>query len=141
MTDPHPNVIQGKVAVYRLDHARILQDTRPDWPRIGPDLVARLDGMPTPPEAPDMPSTNIPPFPQPSDDGLWTRAKGPLRDEHPSGFAARIAALHLEGVVGDEACLNAASGFHAAHERTHFAGVILYALQRSGAEVRSVRIT
>ncbi|TQS73636.1 hypothetical protein ERN12_07895 [Rhodobacteraceae bacterium] len=112
---------RGRVTLYGLGITQILHDTREDWTRVGPDLVARL-GM----EEPQGPQTNVIPFPQeaPEGEGLWVAVAGELLRHHPTAYSAWFS--HLSEVPGDpdELILRADSGFQASYIETHLRGAL-----------------
>jgi hypothetical protein len=42
---------RGRLSVYGIDLERMMEDTRPAWPLIGPDFVERVGGRPEAPES------------------------------------------------------------------------------------------
>ncbi len=108
---------RGRVAVHGLGLNRILEGTGPDWPRIGPDFVARMTGQGAP--APDAAPSNVISFPLPSgEEGSWSRIQAMLHREDPHLYAAWFAALTAEQ-VGDSLRLLAPSRFHADYLRSN----------------------
>ena len=109
---------RGRVAVHGLGLARIVEVTRPDWIRIGPDFVARMEGQgDAPPQA--VPASNVISFPLPSkEDGLWPRIQALLHREDPNLYGAWFAALQAEQ-EGDCLRLFAPSRFHADYLRSN----------------------
>lgn len=110
---------RGRVTVYGLGIARILEDTRAAWEQVGPDLVERLDPAPQP-EA-EMLERKIIPFPQPAlpeGQGAWPRIARRLQAEDASIYRAWFAGLEVKELDG-EICLRAPSNFHATYLRTH----------------------
>lgn len=127
---------RGRVAVYGLGIARILEDTRETWERVGPDLVERLDPA-TQPEA-DMPERKIIPFPQaplPEGEGVWPRIARRLQAEDAGIYRAWFAGLEVEE-QGREICLKAPSNFHATYLRTHLMARLEAAAAPEGQGVR-----
>lgn len=117
---------RGRVTLYGLGIARILEDTRGCWEMIGPDLVERL--VPEPPTEPK--ERKIITFPQaaiPEGQGVWSRIARRLQASDASLYRAWFAMLEGE-VRGDELVLKAPSAFHAAYLRTHHIGQIEAAL-------------
>ena len=107
---------RGRVAVYGLGMARILEDTREAWERVGPDLVERLD------PAPQLDAERkIIPFPQatlPEGEGAWPRIARRLQTEDASIYRAWFAGLEVQEQA-DHISLKAPSSFHATYLRTH----------------------
>jgi hypothetical protein len=121
---------RGRVAVHGLDIDRILQDTRPVWDRIGPDLAERLAPSSVPgPEA--MADRVVIPFPPPAIDSpasVWGRVATRLAAEDPAVFRAWLAPLQVVSEQPD-LILRAPSGFHATYLRTHLSARIEAALR------------
>ncbi|NPD16804.1 hypothetical protein HOY34_16550 [Xinfangfangia sp. D13-10-4-6] len=114
---------RGRVTLYGLGIARILEDTRACWERVGPDLVERL--APDTPAAQTGPSdAKIIPFPQgvneapPADGTLWGEVSRLLYAEDASMFRAWLAGLRAVG-EGDLLVLEAAGSFQARYIETH----------------------
>lgn len=109
---------RGRVAVHGLDLAAILRATEADWPRIGPDFVARM----ATPEASPAPSNVIsfpaPPAPQ-GEEGLWLRLQSLLHREDPNAYGTWFAALDCRGTEEGVLKLAAPSRFHADYLRSN----------------------
>ena len=132
---------RGRVTLYGLGIERIFTDTRPDWARIGADLVARLDG-PLPPET-GLGSNVVPLTPiafSPVDASLWGQAQALLYAKEPTVFAAWIAGLTLLSNDEGRIVLKAPSVFHANYVSIHQTADILAALRRFEPEILSLRI-
>lgn len=130
---------RGRVTLYGLGIARILDDTRPVWERVGPDLVERLDregggaAMPAAGEG-----ATVIPFPQAPGAGegeIWGEVARLLQAQDASIFRAWFAGLRAER-QGEGLVLLAPSAFHAAYIETHFAGRIGQALDRVAPGLR-----
>ncbi|MDK3020831.1 DnaA N-terminal domain-containing protein [Pseudodonghicola flavimaris] len=108
---------RGRVTLYGLGIARILDDTREVWEKVGPDLVERLT-----PEPQSAEPSKVIPFPQvslPPEDTLWGRVAQLLSLEDAALYRSWFAALEpLEGGAG-ELVLKAPSAFHATYVTTH----------------------
>ena len=132
---------RGRVTQYGLGIAQILADTRADWGRIGPDLVARLDG-PVPTEMPI--SNNVVQFAPVAvrslDASLWSGAQMLLSAKQPTVFAAWIAGLEFVSQDEGQVTLKAPSVFHASYVSTHQAATIMDALRQCDPTVFSLRI-
>lgn len=109
---------RGRVAVHGLGLARILEGTGPDWPRVGPDFVARMAGQGAP-DAPQPAPSNVISFPIPAGEGgLWSRIQSLLHREDPHLYGAWFAALQAEHEA-DLLRLLAPSRFHADYLRSN----------------------
>jgi hypothetical protein len=127
---------RGRVAVHGLDIARILQDTREVWDRVGPDLTDRLAPQPTQPEGAGQ--GTVIPFPQPAlppCDTLWGLVAARLAAEDPAIWRAWFAPLDVV-TEEPELILRAPSGFHAAYLRTHLANRLEGAVRVASPGVR-----
>ena len=114
---------RGRVAEYGLGLDTILQATRADWARVGPDFDNRLSG---PDATPQVPAGNVIAFPAPTaGQGVWPRVQAALhgRDPHlyKSWFAALVAAEPEDGILR----ITAPSRFHATYLATNHAAAIL----------------
>ncbi|WP_207102559.1 hypothetical protein [Paracoccus shandongensis] len=122
---------RGRVSILGLDLDRILLDSRPAWPNIGPDYVARMGGEGDAP-APDR---TVVPFRRPevaAAEGLWGAARAHLAAEDRALFDAWFAGLVDGGVEGGCLLLVAPSRFHAAYLRTHLLERLRTAVRRAG---------
>ncbi len=135
---------RGRVSVLGLDLDRILLDTRPAWPNIGPDYVARMGGETEPAGTGAVPAdTTVVPFRRPeiaAEAGLWGAARALLAAEDRALFDAWFAGLADGGV--EQGCLTliAPSRFHAAYLRTHLIERLRIAVRRAGGHVAQIRI-
>lgn len=123
---------RGRVTLYGLGIAQILEDTRDCWQRVGPDLVERLAPEATAPEA--GPDANVIPFPQsaeapPQDGTLWGEVSRLLHAEDASMYRAWLAGLKAVG-EGSELLLEASGSFQACYIETHLKRRIELALAR-----------
>ena len=106
---------RGRVAVHGLDLATILETTRPDWERVGPDFAQRMQA----PEA-TPPKGNVISFPAPRQgDGLWPQLQALLHREDPHAYGAWFAALECEAAEAGVLRLLAPSRFHADYLRAN----------------------
>lgn len=112
---------RGRVTLYGLGTARILEDTRAVWEKVGPDLVERL--QPEQAEEPTGQGAKVIPFPQavlPSEATLWGQVARQLQDGDPAIFRAWFATLQAS-IEEDALRLHAPSSFHASYIKTHLA--------------------
>ncbi|HEY0212946.1 MAG TPA: DnaA N-terminal domain-containing protein [Paenirhodobacter sp.] len=115
---------RGRVAQYGLGITRIMDDTRADWARVGPDLDLRLRE-----DVAVEPTSKIIQFPgsAPMGEGMWAQVSRRLMSEDASIYRAWFAALEPLDEQG-ELLLRAPSGFHATYVQTHLIGRIAAAL-------------
>lgn len=131
---------RGRVSVYGLNSGRILEDTRPRWPNIGDDLIARL----APGEgAAGQGASNVVPLravPAPVADGsVWAAAQARLHGEDPTTFGAWFHALAEIGLEAGCLKLAAPSRFHAQYVEQHFRERLLAVLRRVEPSVSDIR--
>lgn len=138
---------RGRVSVLGLDLQRMLLDTRPAWPNIGEDYVARMTDRGMGPEAAADGSANVVPFRRHDiaiQDGLWGAVQARLLAEDPVMFDAWFAPLvETADEAGQGAAvlhLSAPSRFHATYVRTHLLARLEMAARRCDPSVHSVRI-
>ncbi|MFN3276002.1 MAG: DnaA N-terminal domain-containing protein [Paracoccus sp. (in: a-proteobacteria)] len=133
---------RGRVSVLGLDLDRIALDTRPAWPNIGEDYVARMTGR-----SESAPAPNVVPFRKQgaaaAQAGLWGVVCAALQAEDPVVFDAWFAPLvQIEQADGQGGALHLAapSRFHATYVRTHLMARLQIAARRADPSVVSVRI-
>ena len=130
---------RGRVAVYGIDLETILESTRPDWHRVGPDLEERLSENPEPP-----PASNVVPLrsvPAPVGDGsLWTTAQAHLHQSDPANYATWYHQLAEAGREGGRVILVAPTSFHGSYVATHLSAPLLAALRTVDPSVASVSV-
>lgn len=132
--------VRGRVSVYGMDLNRMLEDTRPAWPLIGEDFVARLD----PQEAAGQGASNVVPLravPAPVADGsVWALAQGWLCDQDAASYAAWLHSLTEAGRDAHCLTLAAPTRFHATYVSTNLREKLLAALRRFDPSLHEVRI-
>lgn len=129
---------RGRVSVLGLNITRIMLDTRPEWPNIGPDFVERVGGASTPEPSNVVPLRRAEALPA---GGVWGAARARLAGEDPALFDAWFAGLADAGVAGDCLMLIAPTRFHANYVQTHLIERLRIAVSRSDAAIRQVRLT
>ncbi|GAA0309660.1 hypothetical protein [Rhodovulum strictum] len=131
---------RGRVSTYGMDLNRMLDDTRPAWPLIGEDFMARLD----PAAAAGQGGSNVVPLravPVPMADGsVWAAAQAWLHAEDPATYGAWFHALSDAGLEANALTLAAPTRFHASYVATNLKEKLLSALRRVDPSVRDVRI-
>jgi hypothetical protein len=137
--------VRGRVSSYGMDFARMLEDTRPAWPLIGEDFVARIDPQrPAAPGAVGQGATNVVPLRAlraPVADGtVWAAAQARLCTEDAASYGAWLHVL-VEGGL-DEGCLTLAAPtrFHATYVAANLRDKVLAALRQVDPAIRDVRI-
>lgn len=127
---------RGRVTLYGLGTARILEDTREVWEKVGPDLVKRLAPDPV---ATAVEPVNVIPFPQaslPEDGSLWAQAARLLHGEDAALYRSWFAGLEVQREAEDELVLKAPSAFHATYVQTHLLTRIEAALRGLAPGIR-----
>ncbi len=115
---------------------RVLLDTRPAWPNIGPDFVARMGGSAPPPDADGAgKGTTVVPFRRapsaPPWSAPWAAACALLAAEDRAVFDAWIAPLVDEGIEAGQLLLAAPTRFHASYVRGNLRERLMTALRRA----------
>ncbi|MDJ1009101.1 MAG: hypothetical protein QNJ13_14885 [Paracoccaceae bacterium] len=130
---------RGRVAEYGLGIDAILDTTRGDWERIGPDYVVRLDGAPSVDVVPLIPKGPVP-APDVSAGDDWALAAALLHAEDPALYGAWLRALKRDGRAGGAVRLKAPSRFHAAYVETHLHQRVLDAFRSVDPDIDGLEI-
>jgi hypothetical protein len=130
---------RGRVSLYGLDLDRMMEDTRPLWPQLGADFIARID----PPQS-GAGGSNVVPLrasPAPEQDGtVWAATQAWLHRDDPASYGAWFHPLSDAGVEAACLTLTAPSRFHARYVETHLKERVLKALRISDPSVHDVQI-
>jgi hypothetical protein len=139
--------VRGRVSVYGMDLIRMLEDTRPVWPLIGEDFIARLEpGAATVGQASEgQGASNVVPLlrsvPRPVSDGsVWAAAQAWLHEEDAATYGAWFHALTEAGTEANCLTLAAPTRFHATYVAANLKERLLAALRRQEPSLRDVRI-
>jgi len=132
---------RGRVTEYGLDIAAILEMTRADWPRVGPDFDLRMQG-------PDKQDNKVIPLPIRGDvpklrdlDGSdWALAQAVLHADDPATYGSWFHALTCQGRAGERITLQAPSRFHATYVQSHLLGRLVEACAGLGTGIETVEI-
>ncbi|MES2539516.1 MAG: hypothetical protein V4583_02885 [Pseudomonadota bacterium] len=131
---------RGRVSSYGMDLNRMLEDTRPAWPLIGEDFIARLE----PGEAVGQGGSNIVPLrpvAQPVADGsIWADAQALLCAEDAASYGAWLHTLVQSGHEANCLTLAAPTRFHATYVGTNLKDRVLAALRQIDPSVRDVQV-
>ncbi|EEX12175.1 conserved hypothetical protein [Citreicella sp. SE45] len=130
---------RGRVTEYSLAIERILEDSRPRWGDVGPDLEHRLSA--TPEEAPKvvpLPVKGRVAAPEVSDGSEWSLARALLHAEDPALYGSWIAALERRSRAGGRLTLQAPSRFHASYVATHLVSRLLSACRSVDGSVDEI---
>ena len=137
---------RGRVSSYGMDLERMLEDTRPAWPLIGEDFVARLDpqdaagegavGANVVPLRPGSPQGPIPA----RDGSVWSEAQQQLCGEDAASYGAWLHSLTQGDRDADGLTLAAPTRFHATYVSANLKDKVLAALKRIDPSIREVRI-
>jgi len=132
---------RGRISVYGLDIVQIFEDTRPTWPLIGEDFVARLNPGA---DAVEMESNVVPlqrrAMPVPEGQGVWGRAQAILADEQPALFQSWLAHVTEIETRQGTVTLCAPSAFHQSYIETHFQQALMAVLRRVDPGVARIEI-
>ncbi|SMO43681.1 DnaA N-terminal domain-containing protein [Paracoccus laeviglucosivorans] len=132
---------RGRVSVLGVNIERILLDTKPEWPNIGPDFVERLGGLTQTPITNVVPLHRTPIAPQPEGQGVWADALRRLAQEDRALYDGWFAAMTEAGI--DEGCMTllAPTRFHASYVQTHLAERVATAVRRINGSILRIKIT
>lgn len=133
---------RGRVTEYQIDLDRILQDTRTNWARVGPDFEIRLEGV----DKGQGVDRSVVPFPASGKVGPpdvssgteWVLAQAILHREDAASFGSWLSALERDSRAGGRLTLRAPSRFHAAYVQTHLSDRILIASRAVDESVSEV---
>lgn len=139
----HRPPVRGRVTEHRIDLQVVLDSTRPCWPAVGPDFVARMGQG-----ADETPDTNtVVPFPTgavapPVPDGtLWSAASTMIYENDPALHAAWFAPLTEVAKDGRKLILSAPTRFAASYIQTHLMGRVLAAVTTCDPTVVDIVVT
>lgn len=135
--------VRGRVTEYRLDLARMLNDTRPSWEAVGPDFALRMSGDESGAgggEVVPLPIRGTVPAPTITDASEWGLAQAVLHAEDPALYAAWVARLARSKRDGGRLTLRAPSRFHAAYVANHLEARLLAACQAVDEDVAEIRV-
>ncbi|MBS0573363.1 MAG: hypothetical protein JSS08_08960 [Proteobacteria bacterium] len=132
---------RGRVSVYGMDLDRMMEDTRPAWPLIGEDFIARLE-----PRAAGQgaAASNVVPLragPAPLADGsTWAAAQARLHAEDAPVYGAWFHRLTEVAMEDNCMTLAAPTRFHASYVATNLKDRLMAALRAVDPSLREVRI-
>lgn len=133
--------VRGRVSVYGMDLNRMMEDTRPVWPLIGEDFVARLAPADV---GAGQGASNVVPLraaPAPVADGsVWAAAQARLHAEDAAVYGAWLHPLSEAGLEAGCLTLAAPTRFHATYVGTNLKERLLAALRAVEPGVREVRV-
>lgn len=132
---------RGRVTQYSIDTARILETTRADWPRVGPDFDTRLSGgVDDGRVVPLHVRGGKVPAPDPAGGTEWALAQAVLHAEDAGLYGSWLRAVTRESRAGGRLILRAPSRFHATYVRTHLIGRVLAACRAVDSDVAEIEI-
>lgn len=131
---------RGRVTTYGLDIDRVLQASKADWARVGPDFEDRMTAMTQnqqPNQAP--PSDTVVAFPK-AETSEWSKARAILRAADKARYEAWFKPLAREGRGGAQLILRAPTQFHRDYTVTHLIGDLTRAVAQVDRSVTSVLV-
>lgn len=130
---------RGRVSLHGLDLGRIMEDTKPVWPRIGDDFIARVAPAET-----ALPASNVVPLRAvavPVADGsVWAQAQGRLMTADPAVYGAWFHPLAEAGTAEGTLMLAAPTRFHASYVMTHLHARLLAAVRATDPTLGNVLV-
>jgi hypothetical protein len=131
---------RGRVSLHGLDLGRIMQDTRPVWPLIGEDFVARV----APEEPSAAPASNVVPLrtvARPKPDGsVWSQAQARLVEADAAAYGAWFHPLTVVSMSEGTLTLAAPTRFHASYVMTHLLARLLAAVREADPSLGKVAV-
>lgn len=134
---------RGRVSTYGFNLDVILDDTREQWPHVGPDFVERAGGLL--PSAPNPKVVTVD-FGQSQKRnvevrrGSWSDVCTNLRTQDPVRFDNWLARLDFKAQQDAVLVLSAPSAFVAQYVQTHLADFVLKQARGAYPEVVSLRV-
>lgn len=132
--------VRGRVSTYGMDLNRMLVDTRPAWPLIGEDFIARLE----PAKTVGQGTSNVVALRAvalPMADGtLWSAGQAWLHQDDAATYGAWFHALTDAGVEDNCLTLVAPTRFHATYVAANLKDRLMAALRRLDPSLRDVRV-
>lgn len=134
--------VRGRVTEYGMDFDQLLEATREDWPRVGPDFDIRMQGPATQEQGQvvALPVRGKVPAPQIIDGSDWSLAQSLLHAEDPATYGSWFHRLQSVDRAGGRLTLKAPSRFHAAYVQSHFTGRLLTACRSIDNRVTDIVI-
>ena len=132
---------RGRVTEYRLDTDRMLEDTRDQWPCVGPDFDMRMQNEPEAADVVPLPPRGPVPAPDVSGGTEWDLAKAILHVEDPAVYGSWLHALQRADRAGGRLTLKAPSRFHGTYVHTHLTARVLAACRAVDGDVTEVVVT
>jgi hypothetical protein len=127
---------RGRVAVYAIDWAAVLEATRPAWPQVGADFAERVAAMLGRPE---VEPTKVVAFPTaPAGETEWARACATLHRSDPAFYASWLAPVIRAGRAEGVLELLAPSAFHAQYLTTHALGRLTRAVREADPSIDKI---
>jgi hypothetical protein len=137
---------RGRVSAYGIDLERMLADTRPAWPLIGEDFIARMEpaaataagqgGSNVVPLRAALPVTGAPA----AEGSVWAAARAHLQAEDPASYGAWLHVLTEAGLEANCLILAAPSRFHASYVSAHLKERLMAALRRVDPSLCDLRV-
>lgn len=135
---------RGRVSEYSMNFERMLEDSRNDWDKVGPDYDQRMQGDPAPEQGAEivpLPVRGVVPTPATGNGSAWDLARAILHQEDAANYGSWFHALRAGERVGGRLTLVAPSRFHAAYVQSHFAVRLLNVCQSVDDSISQVFVT
>lgn len=130
--------VKGRVSVYRLNHAKITEQTKSTWSLVGPDFEARMSDYAE--RTFREGDKNILAFPKLNANSIWGRAQIELSRKDPARFKAWFAGL--EEITTHDGCLilKAPSAFSKNYIETRMLGELVHLVANIDPKVDAIDI-
>ncbi|SEQ83365.1 DnaA N-terminal domain-containing protein [Loktanella sp. DSM 29012] len=131
---------RGRVATHAIDLDRIIRDSMPLWPQVGPDFEERMTGAPAP-VAP-LPDNKIVPLhpARAAETGVWAGAQALLMAQDGALYRAWFASLIGTDDGAGGLTLTAPTRFIADYVREHYMPRLYAAVRQSDAAIVQITI-
>jgi Mn-dependent DtxR family transcriptional regulator len=131
---------RGRVTVYGVDWAQVLQDTEGAWAHVGPDFVLRAGELAGHPGG-EIPDRKVVAFPRPATgDTEWDVVRAEMARDDPAFHANWLASVQRVGIAAGVLELQAPSAFHAQYLNAQAGARLLASVQRVAPQVHRVVI-
>ena len=130
---------RGRVSVYGLDLGHMMAASKPAWPNIGPDFIARMEPQAAAPAADNVVPLRAVAAPE-AGQGAWAAAQAILYAQNAVTYGAWFQALSECGREDGQIVLTAPTRFHATYIKTHLAPQLDAALRQADPTISGFRI-
>lgn len=132
--------VRGRVTEYGMNFDKILDATRDDWSKVGPDFDIRMQGPVAQGQVVALPVRGHVPAPVITEGSDWSLVQALLHSEDPATYGSWFHALRSVNREGERLTLQAPSRFHAAYVQSHLSNRLHAAFHTIGTGISEVVI-